>query len=114
MGMFDEFVFEDEYPLPEGLPRDCWQTKDLDCDLSHYLVIPDGRVLRRSTTVLNNVQAGSYAFSEALSGRLGLYTHEHMLTLVISNGFVTELIPGELPDTSSDRGWIAFPWPPND
>ena len=35
MGMFDEFTFEEGFDeLPQGCPRDTWQTKGLDCEKS--------------------------------------------------------------------------------
>ncbi|MDE2899501.1 MAG: hypothetical protein OXN15_00525 [Chloroflexota bacterium] len=42
MGLFDDVRIE--CPLPEGYPNAVYQTKDLDCTLSHYRITADGRL----------------------------------------------------------------------
>lgn len=44
MGLFDYVTCE--YPLPEGHPEwmTCFQTKDLGCDMSTYIIGADGRI----------------------------------------------------------------------
>lgn len=44
MGMFDYITVK--YPLPiEGLPEKGWQTKHLDCQLCHFILTNDGRLI---------------------------------------------------------------------
>jgi hypothetical protein len=51
MGMFDNLTCE--YPLPaEPNPDDnSFQTKDFECQLEHYTITADGRLLRKDTAV---------------------------------------------------------------
>ncbi|GAA6154490.1 hypothetical protein NBRC116587_39130 [Pseudoteredinibacter isoporae] len=45
MGMYDEFQFDPTFDqLPDNLPKDGWQTKDLERTLSLFRVFPGGRV----------------------------------------------------------------------
>jgi hypothetical protein len=49
MGMFDTVNFSSKFrDFPEGLPRNGWQTKDLDCALDEFWVNSAGRVARKS------------------------------------------------------------------
>jgi len=48
LGLFDEITFEAGIEqLPEDLTRTGWQTKDLDPDMCHLMVQPDGLFVRR-------------------------------------------------------------------
>lgn len=51
MGMFDNLTCE--YPLPaEPKPHEkSFQTKDFDCQLDHYTITDDGRLLRDGAAV---------------------------------------------------------------
>jgi hypothetical protein len=49
MGMFDTFNFSSQFgQFPAGLPREGWQTKDLDSALNVYWVDAFGRVARKT------------------------------------------------------------------
>lgn len=43
MGMFDDLKCE--MPLPEGVPAGGWQTKSLDCSMTHYAIRADGQLV---------------------------------------------------------------------
>lgn len=47
MGMFDEIRIEAPHNqiLDEGYRDELYQTKDLDCTLSYYLITADGRLI---------------------------------------------------------------------
>lgn len=47
MGLFDDVEVID-YPLPNGIKRDGFQTKSLDCLMDRYEIRADGSLWRRS------------------------------------------------------------------
>lgn len=107
MGMFDEFQFYDGFDmLPDDLPKDGWQTKDLDCSLSTFRVLADGRVLRQGSRLTND--ENTFYFSDRLSGDIGIYNGESDLTLIINNGFVIEIILGNRNGPELDLNWQPF------
>lgn len=45
MGVHDDITID--YELPVRLPKTGWQTKDLDCDSSSFILAKEGRLLQR-------------------------------------------------------------------
>ena len=108
MGMYDEFCFDKDFKsLPEGIPKDGWQTKDMECGLYTFRVLADGRVVRSGGWTESENKHKHY-FSDQLSGRFGIYTGEHELTLRIQEGFVTEVIDGIYRPTIYGLEWVPI------
>lgn len=109
MGMFDELKFEAGFEkLPKGLPRKGWQTKDLDAALCHYLVQPDGLLVRQRYKV-----GGGKSIEEInprLNAKAVIYDSGHSLLLIIQDGYVIDVRQDWHDDTGIDEGWI--PWTP--
>lgn len=46
MGMFDDITVNQPLPGEPKPPTCCFQTKDFDCELAHYEITRDGRLLK--------------------------------------------------------------------
>lgn len=46
MGMFDDVLYENAMPLPDGYQGRYFQTKDFGCDMATYKITAEGRVMQ--------------------------------------------------------------------
>lgn len=76
MGMFD-YVEVIDYPLPDGVTRDEWQSKSMDCLMDTYQIRADGTLWRKSGWL--RTPDGDEALTERMdwTGELRFYDLDH-------------------------------------
>lgn len=72
MGLFDDVRIE--CPLPEGFPNESYQTKDLDCSLSHYRITADRRLC-----MVNQGPLTAPGYDDAAAGVLDYHGYLRLL-----------------------------------
>lgn len=99
MGSFDMFSFSKKVKaFPPGLPRDNWQTKDLDSAMVSYWVDGDGRVIRR--------RCGDDTWYGSETASFEVWIHKTppdgervYLKMIVLKGYMVELSRDREPET---------------
>ncbi len=112
MGLFDELAFEEDNPLlPNDWPLEGWQTKDLDCGMDRYVILKNGRVIRKARKIERSKSASkphTFYFSDRLTETVNAYHDNYEFSMRIVDGFVMDLVPGNAKKKFRGCGYLQL------